>query len=61
VSCEGVNDGKQIYFIFTTSKGYIYLQPVLNPKENKKIIQVTPENRICSITTSSKGNAILGD
>jgi hypothetical protein len=40
VACEGINDGKQTYFIFTTSKGNIYLQPTLNPKDNKQIINI---------------------
>jgi hypothetical protein len=60
-SCDVVNDGKQIYFVFVTANADVYTLPVNDP-ENRKIIStqvVQGKDRVSSICTNN-GNAYLG-
>jgi hypothetical protein len=45
---EGIADGRQVYFIFTTSNGRIITQPVINV-ENRAIIDIDVSSRVTSL------------
>ncbi len=59
VGCDAVNDSKQIYFTFLTSKGQIYVVSVDNV-EAKSVVSIGADDRLCSIKVL-ENNVVVGN